>query len=180
MRLNHLLIYPLILSLNLAGSAAQAERAERIKRFRAWTVHIHEFDGKTVCFAAARPNKLQPKSLKREYVRAYISTWKGARDATSEGDKGPALEVSILVGTTLKSGDGASVHIDGRRFALFGEGQTAFVADRAREKALVRAMQKGKTMIVKAPTRNGPATRDVFSLSGVAAALKKMKKVCEQ
>ena len=129
---------------------------------------------------ASRARKLEPKSLGREYVRAYISTWKGDGDATSQGANARGLEVSILVGSTLQSGDSTNIQIDGHRFTLFGEGQTAYVANRAKELSLVKAMQKGKVMIVKAQTQDGASTRDVFSLLGIAKALKKMKKVCEQ
>lgn len=180
MQAKYLLIFPVMLALALPASKVQAERAELIDKIYSWSVNIHEFDGKTICFVASRARKLEPRSLGREYVRAYISTFKGAGNTTSQDAKARLREVSILVGSPLKSGAGAIVQIDGHKFKMFGDGQTVFITDRTKEKALVKAMQKGKVMIVKAETEDGISTRDEFSLKGIAKALKKMKKVCEK
>ena len=156
----------------------QAEQVKILKRSGSWVTHLYEFGGKRVCFIASRPRKiLQGKDLKRSFVRAYVAQWTTPSGAAATAEK--ALEFSVRIGHKLKPGNSVSVAIDGQRFALFANGETAFVADPAREKRLLKALRKGRRMIIEALTSAGVNTRDLYSLKGSGAALKGLANVCK-
>ena len=158
----------------LLPAAADPVLARTVKRFGAWSAHIYEFDGRKVCFISARARKLTPKGLQRQTVRAYVSNW-----AAGKIQKARTGEVSLRMGIPLKPGNSVSISIDGKRYALFSKGDMAFVAKPAREKQLVKALGKGRKMIVNARTRTGPNIRDTYSLNGSGDALKYLRTACQ-
>lgn len=145
--------------------------AKRLEIHGSWGVFKYELGERTVCFAAARPTKVAPRGIKRRHLRAYVATW-------HDVEGGAALrtnEVSFHVGGDLK---GAKLTIDGKPFLLFGMGENAYVAERAKEQLLVTAMRAGKAMAISATLKDGTATRDIYSLSGITAAIKASQKHC--
>lgn len=179
MKFYNTFLWLLVFTIMMAETPVQARSIQVIKRFKAWTVYVYEDGGGKACYAAARPVRLRPVSLYRERVRTYVSAFfeasvrKIARDKQRNNE-----EVSILIGHRLDVRRRVNVRIGKEQFALFADGRTAFVESRAVERALITAMRKGRSMIVEAYTQKGRKIRDVYSLSGVSAALKKLKKVC--
>ena len=154
-------------------SAARAEKAQRVKSFGVWTAYVYELADRKVCFISARARKLSPKNISRHLVRAYVSNW-----TKSSGSGAREAEVSLRLGQPLKSGNSVTIAIDGRRFSLFASGETAFVAKRARERQLVKAMGRGRKMVVEARSLSGPLLKATYSLKGSGDALKYLRRAC--
>ncbi len=146
-----------------------SDKAKLLDKFRDWTVFIHEAGGSRICFAAAAPNEMQPKTAKRTPVIFYLTTW--AKD-------GVRNEVSVKQGYTLKTGSGATVTAGGQNFTLIADDDKVFVKDTAEEKKLIAAMSGGGIVAVKATSAKGTVTTDKYSLDGLADALKKMQEAC--
>ena len=71
-----------------------------------------------------------------------------------------------------------SLDIDGKKFTLFTNKNSAWANDAAEDEAVTIALSKGKRATVKAVTLHGIASTDTYSLEGLAAALAFIDKAC--
>ena len=160
----------LIAAGSLMAATLPAHALQLKETYKDWAVYVHEKDKTKTCFAISKPKDMLPKGVNRGDVFFYVSSWPG--DKVNN-------EISIKVGYPLDGGSAPSAVIGADQFNLFAEGDKAFVADETMEVNLVKAMKKGSTLIVKGRSKRGTATIDKYSLSGISAALKRVKAECK-
>ncbi|WP_102960661.1 invasion associated locus B family protein [Mangrovicella endophytica] len=151
-----------IIVLSGAMSAA-AQTPTRMNQFNAWGSYSYTAGGSKVCYILSTPTKMEPASVDHGDIFFLISQKPG---------QGVSYEPQVVVGYPLKEGGRVTVDVDGKKFALFTKGESAWMENAAEEPQLVAALRAGKEMRVDAQSQRGTATHYVYSLSGVSAALK--------
>ncbi len=147
-----------------------AQGAKFVERFADWSTYdaVSEANQK-LCFAVSKPKDLEPKNVKRGDIYFYVSSW--PKD-------GVANEVSVKIGYDFAKDSTSKVSIGSDVFELFTDGDKAFVESPAQERRLVAAMRRGSKMLVRGRSVRGTSTTDVYSLSGITAALKNLEQIC--
>jgi hypothetical protein len=153
-----------------APVSAPTVKAHLLVKIGEWSVFIYEdTGGGRVCFAAAAPADMQPKTAKRTPVVFYISTWQ---------KDGVRNEVSVRLGYSIKPKSAATITAGGQHFALPGDDDKAYTKDLDDERKLLTAMSSGGAMVIKATSAKGTATTDQYSLEGAAVAVQKAQEAC--
>ena len=152
-----------------AAIAGPTNAAQFLKRFKDWSTYSHEAEGKKICFATSQPKDMEPKDVKRDAVFFYVTMWP---DSKLEN------EVSVRVGYPLKQGTAPVATIGAQRFNMIIEGDRAYATNRAEEARLVTALKRGRKMTINGVSKRGTPTTDVYSLSGVSAAIKNAAQAC--
>src|SRR4029078_881721 len=93
----------------VCSTPAVADNATLLQKFGSWSAFSASGAPK-VCFAAAQPKSMTPKTAKRGPVFFYISQWPA--DQVSG-------EVSVKMGYPFKPGATATVTIGTQKFPLF-------------------------------------------------------------
>lgn len=139
--------------------------------FDAWGTYIATPNGKTVCFALAKPvtSSTVPPNRPRDPAWMFISS-RPAEKVTNE--------VSVTFGFTAKPNADATMELAGASYALNTQGDGAWVKNPAEEAKLIGTMRKGGDVTVRAKSIRGTASTDVYSLKGLAQALDKIGKEC--
>ncbi len=149
--------------------AAPEVKAKLLERVKDWAVYIFESGESRVCFAAAAPSDMQPKTAKRTPVVFYVTTWQ---------KEGVHDEISVKLGYAMKANATATVTVAGQSFSLTADEDKAYAKDPAEERKLLAAMTAGGPMIVKATPAKGAATTDQYSLDGLELAVQKVREAC--
>ncbi len=149
--------------------AAGAAKPGVIDTFKAWTAFAQTEGGKKVCFVGSAPEKAEGKYKKREDPYVLV-THRPAEKSVGV--------VSVGAGYTYKKGSEVEINIDGQRFTLFTDAGSAWAYDSKADRALVRAMKGGLSMIVAGMSARGTLTTDTYSLSGFTAAYDAVTKAC--
>jgi|SRR5271165_1632459 len=144
-------------------------KARLLEKIGEWSVFAYDDSGSRVCFAAAAPSDMQPKTAKRTPVIFYITTWQ---------KDGVRNEVSVKLGYSLKASSSATVTAAGKSFSLPADDDKAYTKDAGEERKLLAAMAAGGSMVVKAVSAKGTSTVDQYSLEGAGAAVQKLQEVC--
>lgn len=147
---------------------AQAADSTVIKRFNDWTVYKAKTKDGTLCFAASTPKDIEPKNVRRGDIFFYVTTW--PKFNVQE-------EVSVKLGYPLKTDSTPSITIGAKNFTLYDKGERAYIHS-SLEKNLLAAMKAGSKMVIKGTSKRGTNTTDIYSLSGVTAALKATVTAC--
>ena len=168
----------LVLSLPLAApspAAAQEKKpaahpaVQRLGGAGAWNAFLYKEKTGRVCYMAGGPQKSEPVKVKRKAPSAMV-THRPQEDA--------ANVVSFDAGVPLKEGSDAALEVDGTHFDLFTKGDTAWSRTSDLDRTIVEAMAKGRQAVFKATPQKGPATTDLYSLSGFAQTLALIDKAC--
>jgi len=145
-------------------------QAEDLGEFGVWAAVKGSEDGKPLCYLSAEPQKSEGNYTQRGQIYAIV-THRPAEKSIGV--------VSFQAGYTLKSDAPVTVTIDGKTtFALFGQDEFAWTREAADDKALVAAMRKGSTLVVKGTSARGTLTTDTYSLSGFTAAINAINTAC--
>ncbi len=147
-----------------------AQGAKFLKSFRDWSAYAYDGSDKKICFAVSQPKDIEPKAVDRSDVYFYISTWP---------KESVAAEVSVKAGYAFKKGSTTTATIGSNVFEMFTDGDKAFIQNPDTEKSLVSAMRRGSKMVVKGRNNAGTETTDVYSLSGITAALNYVTQNCK-
>lgn len=146
-----------------------AQEGGVLKRYQDWTVYrVKSKDGQ-LCFAASTPKDTVPKGLNRGDAYFYVTTW--PKFKVSE-------EVSIKMGYPLKKSSAPTATIGAKNFTLYESGDKAYIHS-SLESELLSAMRSGQKMVIKATSKRGKKVTDVYSLSGITAAMKAALKACK-
>jgi hypothetical protein len=86
--------------------------------------------------------------------------------------------VSFIAGYTYPEKAEVDLDIDGQKFKLFTEKDTAWARDSETDRKIVDAMVRGKQAQVKGAPAKGAATTDTYSLIGFTQALHEIDKAC--
>lgn len=136
---------------------------------KAWSGYALTEKNGQICYLIGHPTKNEPASIKLESAEARITH----RTADKKSN-----EVSFLAGAPFKEKSDVDLDIDGKKFKLFTDKDTAWAADAATDKAIADAMSKGKTLVVKGISARGTAMTETYGLAGLLAALKEIDKAC--
>jgi hypothetical protein len=159
-----------------SGAFAQgAAKPTLVGTFKDWTAwsytgsYAGNGQGK-VCYIYSEPSKAQPNGL--DHGRVSFSV-------TSSPSQGVHNEANFVAGYPFKEQSSVTVDIDGTKFTMFTQGDSAWLLNKEEEPQLLAAMKKGKAMVISAVSRRGNKTTYNYSLSGVTAAADKMIAECE-
>ncbi len=153
-----------------SGSPAAAQSPRSLGAFKDWEAFSITENGDLFCYMASAPEKEEGDYAKRGQVWSMVHH----RPAGKERDV-----VSFRAGYTFKPGSNVTVIIGKASFELFTDSQGRAWGRRAKDdRALVRAMRRGSSMVVKGISSRGTVTTDTYSLSGVTAAYKAISAAC--
>ena len=154
-----------------AAPAAEA-KPTLLAQFAAWGAYTASPGGKKVCFAIAKPATAETKPANRPRNPPYMFI------TTRPADK-VTNEVSIEIGYPFKSGSEASAQVGTTTFALYTQGDGAWIKNKAEEAHMVDTMRQSDSAVVKGESSRGTETTDTYSLKGLAEALDRVAKECQ-
>lgn len=175
------MIKPILLSAALTSAALTGAFAQGAAKptlmgtFSDWTMwsytgsYTGNGEGK-ICYIYAEPSDMKPPKLDHGRVSFSI---------TSSPAQGVQNEANFVTGYELRDQAPVTVDIDGKKFTMFTQGDSAWMLDKGDEPELLDAMKNGKKMVVSAQSRRGNKTTYNYSLSGVTAAADKMIAECK-
>ncbi len=140
---------------------AQTQSARVLGDFRDWSSYAADDGSGTMCFAMTRPKTTQPTPS--GYGDAYLYI-------TNRPGEDLVNEFNVVAGYTFQTGSMATVSIGGQNFALFTQGDAAWLDDSAQSANLAAAIRAGSTMVVTGTDATGTQIVQTYSLSGATAA----------
>ncbi len=135
----------------------------------AWAAYSNGSGAKKSCFVISQPTDMRPKNVKRDPVYFMITHWPGEKLYN---------QVSIITGYPYKKDSVTRAVIGPDKFNFYTKGDGAWIEHHTAEIRMVRAMKKGKNMVVTGMSRRGTKTTDTYSLKGITAALKQLQEEC--
>lgn len=151
------------------ASAKAAAPLETLGKFGDWTAYQSDEGGKKLCFMSAAPAKSEGKYKKRGKIYAMV---------THRPPENSRDVFSFVSGYGYNSGAEVIVSIDGEKFALAGNGETAWTPSDELDHKLTAALAKGSGLIVEGSSARGTKTKDTFSLKGSGDAYAAINKAC--
>ncbi len=134
-----------------------------------WSAYSANEKSTLVCYVVGHPAKSLPANAARKRVDLQVTH--------RPGDK--ALNVvDFELGYTAKPGSSAELDIDGKKFMLFTNKESAWTSDSETDKAVANALAKGKRATLKATPDHGTNTTDTYTLAGFGEALALADKAC--
>lgn len=145
--------------------------ATLIASFAGWGAYSASSGGRKICFALAKPSTSTTKPAGRSRDPAYMFI-------TTRPNEKVRDEVSISIGYSFKPGSEASLEAGGGRFALYTQGDGAWIKNAAEESRMVDALRKSPQAVVVGTSSRGTETTDTFSLKGLSQALDRIAQEC--
>lgn len=143
-----------------------------LAQYAAWGAYTASPGGKKVCFAIAKPTTAETKPPNRPRNPPYMFI-------TTRPDDKVINEVSIEIGYPFKSASEASAQVGTTTFALYTQGDGAWIKNKAEESHMVDTMRQGDSAMVKGESSRGTMTTDTYSLKGLSEALDRIAKECQ-
>lgn len=159
----------LTFSLIVLPAAAQAAKPKQLGKFGDWTSYVLSERGSKVCYMVSKPISAKGNYTRRGEIFALIT------HRPSENTKDV---FSYITGYTYKQGSDAAVTIDGKKFILFTQDDTAWAPDASADSQLAKAIQQGAKMVVTGTSSRGTLTTDTYSLKGSGSAYKAISSEC--
>lgn len=173
-----LLACPLAASAQTAAPARQTQTAapggaqpSLLGQFGDWGAYTASPGGRKVCFALAKPTSSQTNPPNRPRDPAYLFVSTRPAEKVKE-------EVSVVIGYPFRAGSEATAEIAGATFAMYTQGDGAWIKNAAEEARMIEAMRKGAEVVVKGTSGRGTQTTDTFSLKGLSQALDRVGQEC--
>ena len=140
-------------------------------QFGDWGAYTANNNGRTVCYALAKPTSqaTQPPNKPRDPAYIFVST----RPAENVRN-----EISIVIGYPFKPGSEAAVDIGANKYAMYTQADGAWIKNAAEEARMVEAMRKGADMIVAGESGKGTKSTDRYTLKGLGQALDRVAQEC--
>ena len=166
------LVFFIYLFFSLYANSAEKNTAEVLGTYGDWKAFYWNLDEDKVCSILSYPKKEEGKYTRRGKVVARV---------TQRVENSSAGVVSFQVVYSIKEGSDIKIKIDGKPFGVFNflQDQIAWTSDPEVDGRLIKAMQRGTTMIIKGVSSRGTNTKDTYSLRGFTAAYKAISKVCK-
>lgn len=165
----YVVLTALVFVVSMMSNAAFASGPRLIGTYGDWSSYVFEENGNKVCYMASQPKKAEGNYTKRGDIFALVT------HRPAEGTKNV---FSYITGYTYKAGSDVAVMVDGKRFTLFTQGETAWTPDADTDNRLANALRKGSKLVVKGTSSRGTATIDTFSLNGSGAAHDAIGQAC--
>ena len=156
-------------SLVLLSSVSFAATPKQVGKYGDWTSYTLTERGNKVCYMVSKPVNSEGKYTNRGEIFALITHRPSERTEDV---------FSYITGYTYKSGSDASLKIDGKKYILFTQDDTAWAPDAAADSKLAKAIQSGSKMVVKGTSTRGTVTTDTYSLKGSGSAYRSISKEC--
>lgn len=134
-----------------------------------WSAFKTAESGGSVCYIGAEPQKAEGDYDKRGDTYVLVTQRPGIKELDV---------VSVRAGYKYREGSEVSVKIGGNTIAMFTANSHAWAKDAETDKALVKAMRRGNTMVIKGTSWRGTLTTDTYSLKGFTAAYKASRSAC--
>ena len=167
---------PIFVLFVLSFGISNAEQAPNIiGEYNNWTALTYKERGKVVCFMSPAPRNSpkkwvsKPKNVRRGKIYLLV---------THRPAHGTRDEVSVHVGYPLKKDSEVVADIDGRKFRMFTDNNTAWARDAKPDRAIAQAMRGGTILTIKGISSRGTKTTDTYSLSGFTAAHNDINGAC--
>ncbi len=157
-----------VLLLTTAG--APAAEPKRIGGSDAWGAYQAGNGKKRVCFVHGAPRESRGKYKRRG--KTYLQV-------THRPAEKVRHVASITAGYIFKKGSRVDVTIDKRKYSLFTHGDTAWAEDGKTDRAIVKALIRGRKMTVKGRSTRNTLTTDTYNLNGFTNAYKAASKACK-
>lgn len=151
----------------LAEGASAAPRV--IERHKSWAAVQDGKQGNRMCYAFAEPVRKRGR---------YTSRGRTFVEVVHVPAEERANEVVFVAGYTHERDSGVRVQIDGRNFHLLTDNDVAWTSGPDADRTLVRAMRKGRRMVVHGRSSRGTLTTDTYSLMGFTAAYAAASAAC--
>ncbi len=173
--MNHTTLLPVLSAVLLALAAGGAQAAngggtQTLGSFGPWSAYSYKGPRGMVCYIYAEPKKEAGKYSERGDT--YIQVADRPKEKI-------ANELSVTAGYPYKPGSEVALDIDGTKFALFTDGETAWARDGATQDQIVGAMKAGITLVVQGTSSRGTLTTDSYSLAGFTAAITAAHRACD-
>lgn len=154
-----------------AAAAVGGAQPTLIGQYGTWGAYTAAPNGRKVCFALAKASsaKTSPPNRPRDPSYAFVST----RPAEKVKD-----EVSVMIGYQFKPGFEATLDVGGSKFALYTQGDGAWIKNAADESRLVEGLRKGGEAVVRGQSAKGTESTDTYALKGLAQALDRVAQEC--
>ena len=134
-----------------------------------WQVFTREAGPDTICYAITPASESAPSNVRHGEVYFLVASW----------ESGAATEQpSLSVGYDLKTDSPPTARVGSTRVDMYASENEGFVESASDERRLVQQMRRGSTLRVDAVSQRGTATSYEFSLSGVTAALRRVRELC--
>ena len=140
---------------------ASAQSARVLGDFRDWSSYAADDGSGTICFAMSRPKSTEPTPA--GFGDAYLYV-------TDRPGESVAGEFNVVAGYTFQTGSRATANVGGQEFALFTQGDAAWLDDAGQAANLAAAIRAGSTLVVTGTTADGTSVTQSYSLSGATAA----------
>jgi hypothetical protein len=150
---------------------AGAVKPTLLGQFGDWGAYTAAPGGKKICFAIAKPASAETKPVDRPRNQPYMFI------STRPSDK-VTNEVSVIVGYPLKTSTEASAEVGSTTFALYTQGDGAWIKNAAEEAHMVDAMRQGENAVVKGMSSHGTQSTDTYALKGLSEALDRVAQEC--
>ena len=159
----------LIIFLTVFSNQVNAEKIKKMGTHKDWETYVINSDEGKVCFAQSKPVLQAPKKNLRE-ARLFISFRPGENIAN---------EISITSGYEYNNKNSIKA-ISGKNKYIFDivREDFAWITNKKFEKKMIKTMQKGSRIMVKAHNQKGSQTIDHYSLLGFTKAYKATKANC--
>ena len=158
-----------IVLISAFANQVNAEEVKKMGTHKDWETYVINNEKGKVCFAQSKPVLQAPKKNPRE-ARLFISFRPGENIAN---------EISITSGYNFNNKNSIKA-ISGKNKYIFDivRENFAWITDNKFEKKMIKTMQKGSRIMVKAHNLKGSQTIDHYSLLGFSKAYKAAKANC--
>lgn len=146
---------------------ALAKTPEPLGTFKDWKAFVMDEGGRKVCFIVSTPKDSKPSNVRRGDIFFFVTSWGGG-----------SAEPSVTIGYPFKKNSTSIAKIGSDKFTMFTTDDGAWFRDQKDEKRLIEAMKRGSNMVITGTSSRGTLTTDNYSLSGVTAALDKIRRTC--
>lgn len=155
-------------AIGVSALAVQAWAQDVLATEGPWTAMSAGTGKDRVCYVASAPQKELGDYTQRGDTFVLVSHRPGenVRDV-----------VEVRAGYTYKPDSEVAVNIDGKKYSLFTDADSAWARDDL-DRRLAAAMKAGREMIITGTSSRSTVTTDTYSLSGFTAAYNAAAKAC--
>jgi hypothetical protein len=168
----------LIATGSVGFAKGQDQNRKLLGTFHDWQAYTLTTGENKICYAISVPKKMAPKSIRRHGRTVKVQRGEVYITVTHRPATETENEVNVVAGYPFETNSQASYAIDGRKYTLFTMDDGAWAYDSKADNAIVTAMRRGKTLVVKGRSSHGTATTDTYSLTGFTAAHEAIDKAC--
>ncbi len=153
----------------LSPGVATAQSVRILGDHNAWSAYATTETAGKICFALSRPTATDPRP--EGYTEAYFYI-------THRPSEGVRTEINLVSGYEFAPQSQAVLTVGSQSFALYTQGDAAWLAEPGQSDTVAQAIRAGSTMAIEGTSLRGVKVRQTFSLSGATAASRSMDTEC--